>query len=64
MCPDGQQLAQGGTTCINMNLVNVGKFLYNNTVVQDGLYKATVRSPGKPHMPEPERSVTAYSLRS
>ena len=43
MCPDGQQLAQDGTTCINMNLVNVGKFLYNNTAVQDGLYKATVR---------------------
>ena len=44
MCPDGQQLAQDGTTCINMNLVNVGKFLYNNTAVQDGLYKATVCS--------------------
>ena len=31
-----------------MNLVNVGKFLYNNTAVQDGLYKATVRS-AEPH---------------
>ncbi|CAL5229248.1 g12538 [Coccomyxa viridis] len=44
VCPDGQQLAQDGTTCINMNLVNVGKFLYNNTAVQDGLYKATMKS--------------------
>lgn len=50
VCPDGQQLAQDGTTCINMGLVNVGKFLYNNTAVQDGLYKATVRS-AEPHTP-------------
>jgi len=28
-----------------MGVVDVGKALYNNTEVQDGLYKAAVRSP-------------------
>ncbi|CAK0779966.1 hypothetical protein CVIRNUC_004901 [Coccomyxa viridis] len=44
VCPDGQQLAAGGTTCINLGLVSVGKALYNNTAVQNDLFKATENS--------------------
>ena len=64
MCPEGQTLAQDGTTCINMGLVNVGKALYNNTAIQSGFYKATVR-PAQPctcsHVSQPLRPVAAVA---